>query len=368
VKTTVNIPVGTVMRDASNNALSGTVTVQVVSFNATENSSLFPGGLDNSNVKVGNEVQSGLFTPAAFASVSMSVNGTPVKNFTGPTKVSVRLSLDKTTVNPDTDALYKNLDPIDVYSYNTTTGQWEFEVASTVQKDNSDNSLFVLYETTHLSYFAVGNFNGKVSCSSGPHVFSTVTHTVNWNGTADAVNVLVQIRRASTKDVVSSFTRNFIKGDKFELEAFGTTSSLYLTFTDINTRIEYLRTANRFNRCSAQNFNLGTINKGNEVKLNFTATCPSLVAGAAIQPPLGTQVLFKRAGTNDRYNVLHIVDSAITARSGSIVTNLLVVGNSYDFKVVAGTVERFRTNIRINSANESYSLALGDGLCDLLKQ
>ena len=104
------------------------------------------------------KTESGTFVSAGFASINMSVGGKKVKTFEGG-KVGVKMVLSKINYNLKTEKPFNTDDTIDIWSYDDDKGQWKFESTGIVKKD-ADNSLYVAFETSHLSYFNFDFFLG----------------------------------------------------------------------------------------------------------------------------------------------------------------------------------------------------------------
>lgn len=362
--TTVAVPTGTVMRDANNTVLTGSLKTEVVSFTAKDDvTASFPGGLLNENVVVtGNTPEAGLFTPVGFASIEMTVGGQRVKAFTGQ-KVTLKMNLPKDSNNPATDRPYAVGEDIDVFSYDTVSGQWKFEATAKVQKE-SNESLFASYEATHLSWWAFGRFTRNSFCSSR-------TLTFNWPSTVPTLNVtlMIESRVGATGSVYQ-----FVMGSDINVGK-NQTVTLPRLLTNSAGRIRIFNSTTRANigtlvfaangLCGNPTINLNVPQPTTPVvNLSFRGTCPNNLTN--VLAPVGTYLNYKTAGAPDsEYRLFHRV-TAINKSVSTLQTTLLTAGQSYDFKIFVGT----RTQVRTYAItpNTLVEVPISQTLCNELRQ
>lgn len=153
--TSVTIPAGTKLQDAAGNTVTGnSVALNVNNFNTSQQTAvnLFPGGsLAAANISGGTS-SSGVFMPAGFANVTMTVNGTEIKKFSSP--ISITMTLDPAYKNPSTGTLIAPGQTLGLYSYDTGTGQWQFETNVTV--GGTAAAPTATFTTSHLTVFSLG--------------------------------------------------------------------------------------------------------------------------------------------------------------------------------------------------------------------
>ncbi|QKJ28260.1 hypothetical protein HQ865_00285 [Mucilaginibacter mali] len=153
--TSVTIPAGTKLQDAAGNTVAGnSVALNVNNFNTSQQTAvnLFPGGsLAAANISGGTS-SSGVFMPAGFANVTMTVNGTEIKKFSSP--INITMTLDPAYKNPSTGTLIAPGQTMGLYSYDTGTGQWQFETNVTV--GGTAAAPTVTFTTSHLTVFSIG--------------------------------------------------------------------------------------------------------------------------------------------------------------------------------------------------------------------
>ncbi|MBD0403435.1 hypothetical protein [Flammeovirga sp. EKP202] len=167
--TEISIHTGTVFKNAEGEVLHGNeLEVQVINFDSNEPSSLesFPGGFSPNSVidQSGEEVTTGNFVTAGFASIDMFVDGEEVTEFSEPIEVVMKINDD--TYNPETNEPIKVGDIVPIWSYSNDDGQWVFH-GDGVVTPAVDGSLEVKYTTTHLSSYNLDFFTNNRRCSSG---------------------------------------------------------------------------------------------------------------------------------------------------------------------------------------------------------
>jgi hypothetical protein len=365
VTTAITVPTGIKMKDASGAVLTGPLKAEVISFSENgDNTAYFPGGLSPENIDMGNgTTASGAFVSAGFASIDMTVGGKKVKSFEGA-KVAVKMTLSKDNYNPKTDKPFAADDTIEVWSYDNDKGQWKLESLGTVKKD-TDNSLYVSFETSHLSYF---NLDYLFTGDQGYCTNWYNTIKFNWTSSISSINARVVFTSFATSSwgrwgqFFSSFNSTITKGQVFPIYN-GPRAATRVDVYDNSTGKLLL----------SQDFARGTLCANPTVTLNVPAPpSPTLVSlkyvnmcpGKKTQPlpPVGTRILFKEAGSTAGFRDFHWVTSSNKSAT-TLTTNLLTVGKTYDFKVVVGSQSAIRT-FKIASANYTIDVPLPKTICD----
>ena len=159
--TVITIPKDTVLKTEDGHLVSGKVKVEAVHYddNSTES---FPGGLvalasdvpANQNGTGEKTTQEVNFVSAGFTSITIKDDkGNSVKNF-GDKKITIAMTLPKTTINPESGNLVQANDQIPIWSYNVSTGKWKYEeLGKVIQNPNDKNTWAVIYQASHLSYW-----------------------------------------------------------------------------------------------------------------------------------------------------------------------------------------------------------------------
>jgi hypothetical protein len=154
----VTIQPGTQMLDVNGQAISGSrVTANIVDYSAVSTTSYgaFPGGFHPTNVvdASGNQINDGKginFVSAGLISINMTAGSTPVRHFSKPLQVSMKLAPN--TTNFTTGNNIKAGDTVPLWSLNEDNGQWTSEGNVTIASDGNGN-LVANFTTTHLCCF-----------------------------------------------------------------------------------------------------------------------------------------------------------------------------------------------------------------------
>lgn len=367
VTTAITVPAGIKMKDASGAVLTGSLNTEVISFSEEgNNTAYFPGGLSPENIDLGNgTTASGAFVSAGFASIDMTVGGKKVKTFEGA-KVAVTMTLSKDNFNPKTEKPFAPEDAIDVWSYDNDKGQWKFETTGTVKKDK-DNSLFVSFETSHLSYFNLDYlFKGNEGYCT--NYYSTIQF--NWTSSTASINSRIVFTSLATDTSSNWWEQLFVT--KYATISKGQVFPIY-NGPKAATRLDVYDTSSG-NLLLSRNFAKGalcanptvTLNVPNpsspaKVTLKYQAMCPG--KSTKVLPPVGTRLYYKETNSNS-WRLFYLVSYA-NRNETSLTTNLLTVGKSYDFWVFVGNKNTKKT-YTISSANYFIDVPLPDRICNSL--
>ena len=367
VTTAITVPAGIKMKDASGAVLTGSLNTEVISFSEEgNNTAYFPGGLSPENIDLGNgTTESGAFVSAGFASIDMTVGGKKVKTFEGA-KVAVKMTLSKDNFNPKTDKPFAPDDAIDVWSYDNDKGQWKFETTGKVKKE-TDNSLYVSFETSHLSYFNLDYlFKGNEGYCT--NYYSTIQF--NWTSSTASINSRIVFTSLATDTSSNWWEQLFVT--KYATISKGQVFPVY-NGPKAATRLDVYDTSSG-NLLLSRNFAKGalcanptvTLNVPNppapaKVTLKYQAMCPG--KSTKVLPPVGTRLYYKETSSNS-WRLFYLVSYA-NRNETSLTTNLLTVGKSYDFWVFVGNKNTKKT-YTISSANYFIDVPLPDRICNSL--
>ena len=355
--TTLTIPASIQMADESGKPLVGSLVITLISFSEEgKSTALFPGGLFPEEVTLenGSKVTGGLFVSAGFASITMTVNGVPVKYFNGQS-ITIRIDISKSAVNPENLKPFKAGDKIDVWSYDETQGNWAFQTNGTVQGTADD--LYVEFTTDHLCYFNLGFFQdstAKCEDSSLKIIWAGTDETApvqcrlefsytdgtdagEWNQLYDTMDEFIYdgkeiVLKNVPRRPVQVEIYNLVEGTKLGIYKFGENS-----ICGGNQSI--------------------TINEdapvpGPTVTCTYTAKCPQ---GYDVLPPVGSMVYFKEEG-NTYYSLLYTVTTENKSNS-AFITDRLIEGKTYNFLTYTGGIlkpqEQTHT-ITLDSNNEFH--------------
>lgn len=354
VTTAITVPTGIKMKDASGAVLTGSLNTEVISFSeAGDNTAYFPGGLTPENIDMGNgTTASGAFVSAGFATINMTVGGKKVKTFEGA-KVAVKMTLSKDNYNPKTEKPFAPDDTIDIWSYDDDKGQWKFESTGIVKKD-ADNSLYVSFETTHLSSFNLDYFNGSAGiCNSTSVKF-------DWTANVASVGCTIKLSYPFGQ-YVKSFNTFIFKGQNInfrlapraatKLDVYNTSTGKLLASTNFATG----------QLCANPTVTLDVPAPPVPVTLRYQAMCPN--KSTKVLPPVGTTLYYKESGGTFWRTFYRV--NFWNRNQTSLTTNLLTVGKTYDFKVVVGS-KSTQKSYTISSANYFIDVPLPDRICNSL--
>lgn len=156
----IEIPADIVIRDSGGNPLSGSINVDVIHFDNTDEEALaaFPGGLMPTVTRTDGTVADGMFYSAGFVAIEITdASGRQAATFENGT-VRMEAVVSPETFNPETNSPVAAGDIVPVWSYDENTGEWTEEGFSTMQLVNGQ--LVADFPLTHLSYYNFDWFYG----------------------------------------------------------------------------------------------------------------------------------------------------------------------------------------------------------------
>nr|WP_315196584.1 hypothetical protein [uncultured Flavobacterium sp.] len=358
VTTEITIPAGVKMKDNTGALLSGTLNAEVVSFSEGNNgTAYFPGGLSPESIIKSDGVVSsdGAFYSAGFAAINMTIGSKNVRTFEGG-KVKVKMTLSKDTFNPATNQAYQAGDNLDVWSYDTDNGQWKFESHGTV-KSGTNGSLYVDFETSHLSYFNLDYlWSGTPKCQ--------VKMSVKWTGADVPVNGYVKLSYVTTSgslQFINQLYSSIKNGSEDYIKNMPNYVAIKVEYYDSdNSRLLFSKNYNKGQLCGNQVIDItAPYIKKEVVTLSYKGMC----SGTIVYPPVGTYVYYKEK--NAIWWDLFYYVSYNNRLDGKITANQLAVGKTYDFWVFAGSKSKQQT-ITIQKAQNYIEVNLPDAICKSL--
>jgi hypothetical protein len=352
VTTKVTVPAGIKMKDSNGKLLSGRLKAEVVSFSGGGHAGLyFPGGLAQDIVVLedGSEAP-GMFLPAAFTSINMSVGSEKVRKFDGGT-VGIKMTLSKINFNPETGQAYEEGDKLDIWSYEEANGQWKFESRGIVKTD-ADGSHYIDVEASHLSVYAASSYG---PACDGRQI------TFDWPTADLGVNTYISV--GFSDDNGSSYT--WYSGSyevkdksKYYLEEVFSDLDVTVRIYDLDNNVGlFVKTYKAGDICDVTKI---AIKSPYIVKPRVSITTEIKCAGAIIFPPQGTIFYYTESGAED-WKLLY---KALDSKTSKIISDKLEVGKIYDFKVFIGDNDQLMTNYIIESANISLNVELPKNFCD----
>ncbi|MES2274387.1 MAG: hypothetical protein V4592_00075 [Bacteroidota bacterium] len=322
--TTVTIPTGTKLQDVAGNTVTGnSVVLNVNNFNTSQQSAvnLFPGGSLAANNIVGGTSSSGVFMPAGFVNVSMTVNGTEIKKFSTP--INITMTLDPAYKNPSTGTTIAAGQTLGIYSYDTGTGQWTFEQNATIV--NTGGNLTVTFPSSHLTVFSAGLLQQALPAL-------TISFLAQWLTTGSTANIRVIAAVANgpgynVYDQTFSLTQDLLSLIiTSQLPTPTATNSIAFTF--LSSTGATLATATLAPGASTLTVTLASPTLGPLTDLFLQLDCAGAGSNkVGIFTPPNFYLMYKPAGAPvSSYTILgQVVD-------GHLITQQLLAATLYDFK------------------------------------
>jgi hypothetical protein len=191
--TTMEIQQGTLLKDASDNPLTGNVKSQVVFYSAGDSATqeMIQGSLiGEAQLEDSSTIQTQLISAGMF-SAQLTVGGSTVKKLEGEgLKLKTRIPDD--LFNPDKERTVAEGDTIPMWSKEEGSGKWVLEKYSLVKKDIE--GFYLEDVVNHLStwnwdWYCASRYTSSRYCSSGPRFYwklsgftgATVSATVSLN-------------------------------------------------------------------------------------------------------------------------------------------------------------------------------------------
>jgi len=347
---TMSIPAGTLVKDASGNTVSGSLSATLLYFNNKNKESLeaFPGGLIAKAVNSSGATKKGFFTTAGFAEFSLqNQSGQEVKSFSGNT-VELSIDIPAGTINKNTGSAVKNGDVIPVWSYDESSGTWKYETESTAVGPDSKGNFKVSFQSSHLSWWNLGWLDENV-CSEGA--------TVNLNGNYASL-------RLEITDVNGNFIASKIVSSTENSVTFQNVPSgvpVRITAYDNLQCVNVMVGQSIISDLCGANTILDITTAGTSVNVTVEAFCPNRDPVLRVRPGIDIYIL---NSCGERVIVGKMKDGFITLKS-------LVIGQSYIFGVYydddddPSTDNWHQSDARVIDSNEyNFDYELDASICD----
>ncbi|MGF7231323.1 hypothetical protein [Arachidicoccus sp.] len=349
-ETGVTFPTGTQFKNIDGNVVSGSnLVVTILTANTADNDALsvFPGGgLTNSAIVAANGTTSGALLPAGLSEVSVTLKGTQVTGFTTP--IQIALQLDPNYNNPVTGTKIKAGDVLDIYSFSTAKGFWQYESAGTVV--SVGGKLVVYISTSHLTWFMVGNLT--TSCGSKLQYKLEASWLPKGITSPIIFKVFSAVSNGTVADkIIAQTTLTATNGDTLTLVDMPQMPIIIKAY-DVAGNV--LASSNITDPCSAGRQNItiakSPLTTNPLTTMQLYVRCPNKNAPVAILPTF--YLYYKIAGSpNSAYLLLGKVTK------GYISTNVLDITKKYDFKAIWGSTVKVVNNHSIVADN---SATVGD--------
>ncbi|MGV3706160.1 MAG: hypothetical protein ACO1NU_12360 [Arcticibacter sp.] len=276
---------------------------------------LFPGGslASSSIVNAAGQTIEGAFNPAAVTNIEFFVNDQGVKTFNKP--VRVYQNIDPSYINPNTNAVIKAGDFLEIYSYEVETGFFTFE--TTAQVVNYQGRLSAVYDIDHLTTYIAGYLEGACPQASVNLVADWMTEGVSYPLNVKFVNAAQQ---TISEQVVSVATKN----TSISVPAIPSGSTLIVTHSATGQVL--FSGAVNITCGSSVNVTLASVPQQPVVTMQLYVVCPGKTVRVEALPSF--QLYYRLAGSNASFMPLGEVVN------GYISTTSLDVTKRYDFRGV----------------------------------
>jgi hypothetical protein len=193
----VTIPAGVKMINAAGTPVVGKIEVSVIAADLEEEGALdvFPASFTVSKpeneAKAASKKEEGAIITAGFAKIEIKDEaGNLVKTFSEP--IDVFIKIDQAMVNPQTGAVVKDGETIEIWSLSEGQVEWQFE--GTEALVTKDGVLGVIAKVSHLSYYSAAFYNKRpckgneptISINDAEATFSATISNDGYTGTSTA--------------------------------------------------------------------------------------------------------------------------------------------------------------------------------------
>lgn len=343
--TRLELEEGTQFLNAAGQVLSGT-NLSTILVNLDPRTAagvaLFPGGSLSSNsiVNASNQTVEGTFNPAAVTSIEFFVNDQGVKTFNKP--VTVYQNVDPTYINPNTNAVIKAGDFLEIYSYEVETGTFTFE--QTAEVVNYQGRLSAVYDIDHLTFYIAGYLEGACPQANINLVADWMTEGVSYPLNIRFVNGADQ---TISEQVITVATKN----TNVAVPAIPSGSRLVVSHA---TTAQVLFDGPVTLNCGGSvNVTLSSIPQQPVVTMQLYVRCPGKTTNVEALPTF--QLYYRLAGTGESFMPLGEVVN------GYISTTSLDVTKRYDFRGVWNDKIKTVGNKAIE-ANNTGTVGVGPGM------
>ncbi len=340
--TSVTIPAGTQFKDADNKVVTGTnlqVSVIVPVTGSDNLAQVFPGGagLTQPSVQTSNGASAGALLPGGMSEISLTLDGTPVTNFSKPIDLSI--TLDPDYINPSTGQTVKAGDKLSIFSFASGNPIWKFEKEATVL--SVGGKLTINFSSSHATWFIAGQF--IPACTNS----LKLKLTADWlkNGITHPVTVKVYSGSASDNDkLLVQRTVTAVNGTELSFDHLPQAAITIQTFDAGGNQLSNTAVANP---CTAplQTIALSASPAASnpKVTLQLYVRCPNQTQPITVLPTF--YLYYKEHGSGGAFNLLGVVVN------GYISTTLLDPAKRYDFKAIWGNTVKLANDAAIKVDN-----------------
>lgn len=325
----VTIPTGTKMLDENGAEMTGTLSASFLHFDNRTAASLsaFPGGFKANNILDGNgnPMSAQRLSTIGFVSLEIVSGAQKVKSFSSP--VDIAIEINPTSINPKTNAVYKEGDSLSAQSNDADKNQWQIEQGVALTKNTNTNKLEGVIKVPHLSVWSLG-FVGKFEDCVG----TILDIQSNFSNGAMRYFEILDVSNA----VIQSGLENIQNGGTIELKDADPdallTINIYSGISE-STKGRITGTFGPASFCSGRSVIKIDEVPHPDVTIDFIAQCPGK-DGNQQHPNLD---LFYRESETDPWSYFG------TMVNGHVVTNTVELGHLYWIMTVYGGTQYMDT-------------------------
>ncbi len=306
---TVTLPAGVVLQDASGNPVSsGDVTLQVIAIDSDDDGAdavsvaeLLQAGLqDSTSVEV--------FAPVAATTVNFfDASGNQIKRFSTPITITMNIPASRGVAEGDV---------LTLKSYDEETGLWADETATVLVGAQMGDFFPGTFQIDHLTTFVAGSLVANDKCE--------VTSTVNLTGDAVVAGLVLNMTRSISGNVTLPLTAGQATVTFADTQSASETATITVTDAATNTWGQVTGAA----ICGTVNLGLSAPGTTVSENLNITATCTG--DDTVFTPDTNAVVTYRQAETQDAFV------TASHVSNGDFLLTELVSGATYDVNVNSG--------------------------------
>jgi hypothetical protein len=161
--TSLNVPVGTIIKDEAGNPLTGAIKATIVyCTNQTEESlHSFPGGF-SVTTNTNGAIDQTAFLTAGFAAIEIKDGSGKIAASFDPS-INITIQTYANTINAETNSRVKEGDTVPVWSYDLEHNIWNYEKDLVFTGPNSKGNFSTSFSTNHLTYWNL-DWNSLCPC------------------------------------------------------------------------------------------------------------------------------------------------------------------------------------------------------------
>lgn len=332
--TTIDLEAGTQFRNDAGQVVSGgTLTTILTNIDPRTEGGLkvFPGGSLSSEMitDANGNVVTGTFNPAAVTDIEFRIGSQNITSFSKP--ITITQDIDPTYINSATNSAAKVGDMINVYSYKSETGMFQFEGVGTIIQNGAN--LALRYDVTHLTTW-IGSDLGEACASSSLRLQGS------WM--KEGVTYPLRVTVSNANGVVLESVYNITTIANLVRLPVVPNGQVTVNVSHATTGQVIANQAVTVNCGTEIPLSLSALTEQDVVSLQLYVRCPDQPAALEVLP---TFLLYYRVTGTAEFNLLGVVTN------GFISTTSLDVTKRYDFRAVWGDLTKTVGNKAVKAVN-----------------